>query len=120
MPDRSRNSGNCSNRRSPLKLKKNIGRYNAWEEAVRAFQNGDDALFFEGMREGRFDPDTPAQGMDVAQAARNEAADRKEEKYIQSLMSPLPITSALYHGCMEKGRILPAADVSAPIKALWY
>lgn len=84
-------------------IEKNIGRYNAWEEAVRAFQNGDDALFFEGMREGRFDPDTPAQGMDVAQAARNEAADRKEEKYIQSLMSPLPITSALYHGCMEKG-----------------
>ncbi|WP_172807792.1 pyruvate formate lyase family protein [Christensenella intestinihominis] len=83
-------------------IKGNIEKYNAWEEAVRAFQDGDDTLFFEGVRKGRFDPDTPAQGMDVAQAARNEGEEKKE-KYIQSLMSPLPVTSALYHGCMEKG-----------------
>lgn len=88
-------------------VQKNIQKYNAWEEAVRAFQRGDDTLFFEGISQGRFDPDAPAQGMDVAQAARNEAEEETGEKYIQSLMSPLPITSALYHGCMENG-----ADIS--------
>ena len=37
------------------------------------------------------------------QAESMQPGQPREELYANSLMSPLPITSALYHGCMEKG-----------------
>jgi len=86
-------------------IQRNIAHYNRWETAVLKFNDGDPQPFIEGYRKGEFDVFAPAQGLDAAQAARNKESDSDSNKdlYIQSLMSPLPITSALYHGCLETG-----------------
>ncbi len=84
-------------------IRKNIAHYNRWESAVMAFNDGDPKPFVEGYQKGLFDVFAPAQGLASAQSARNQAEASRSEIYVHSLMSPLPITSALYHGCMEKG-----------------
>jgi len=58
-----------------------IGTYNAWEEAVLEFNQGNAAPFIDGAKSGAF-----------------------PHSYCgQSPMSPLPLTSALFHGCIESG-----------------
>lgn len=81
----------------------NIEHYNRWERAVLDFDDGHCGTLIEGYKNGCFDVFAPAQGLDSAQAARSVDETQKAELYVNSLMSPLPITSALYHGCMEKG-----------------
>lgn len=86
----------------------NLDAWNNWEEAVREWNRGNRELFLERVRSGVIDPFEPALGIGDAQAAAQESEEdagenQKKELYIQSLMSPLPITSALYHGCMKNG-----------------
>lgn len=90
-------------RRIREEIQRNIAHYNRWESAVLAFNDGDPHPFIDGYKNGDFDVFAPAQGMDSAQAARNKNEAARPEIYVNSLMSPLPITSALYHGCMDSG-----------------
>ncbi len=57
------------------KIKSSIDSYNNWEEAVIRYNNGDKDYFISKVRNGELSADV--------------------------LTSPLPITSALYHGCIE-------------------
>lgn len=82
----------------------NLQAYNYWENAILQYNNGNKTCFFDSMKQGLFSPDEPALGITSAQAARNEQDQSgSTELYIQSLMSPLPFTSAMYHGCIDNG-----------------
>ena len=81
----------------------NMEGYNLWEEAIKAWNEGNRDTFFRYVREKKIIPDEPALGLNAAQAARSEGSDEDNELYIQSLMSPLPLTSAMYLGCIDSG-----------------
>lgn len=80
----------------------NLTTYNLWEESIIAYNQGNRDLFFQRYHDGLINPTEPSPGISDAQAAKGED-DLVEELYIQTLMSPLPMTSSLYHGCMESG-----------------
>ena len=61
-------------------LRRDIETYNLTEQAIRAYVSGDEAYLLEMIETGR-----------LAQSAAN------------PLMSPLPLTSALYENCLETG-----------------
>lgn len=85
-------------------IDKKLTSYNYWEEAIKEYNQGNKDLYFKYIEEGKIIADEPARGLNAAQAARNETDElARKELYIQSLMSPLPFTSSLYHGCMESG-----------------
>ncbi len=83
-------------------IDRNIKAWNEWEAAVLEYNRGNRQPFFQAVQAGRILPDEPARGLNAAQAARNES-DTRGELYIQTLMSPLPFTSSMYHGCVEMG-----------------
>lgn len=84
-------------------LRKNLQRYNDWEYAILEYNKGNRDVFFDYVKSGRINVDEPFPGIGSAQAATNNSDDSKKELYIQTLMSPLPFTSSLYHGCLESG-----------------
>lgn len=77
--------------------------YNRWENAILEYTKGNRQCYFDNLKEGMLLADEPSLGLSDAQAAKSEKEDVHVELYIQSLMSPLPFTSALYHGCVESG-----------------
>ena len=81
----------------------NLTGYNLWEQAIKDWNGGNRDTFFEYIKDGKIDPSEPSLGINAAQAARNESDEENGELYIQTLMSPLPITSAMYLGCLEEG-----------------
>ena len=81
-----------------------IETYNNWEKSIMDFNRGDKKPFIDGVKTGAIPADYNG----------------------QSVMSPLPLTSALYHGCIENavdltrcGNILAhkGAMVMAPVIA---
>lgn len=85
------------------RIHKNIEGYNHWEASILEYNKGNKEFFFDSVRNGTIVPDEPALGLSDAQAAKNSDDTKGGELYIQSLMSPLPVTSALYEGCIENG-----------------
>lgn len=81
----------------------NLTGYNLWEQAIKDWNEGNRDTFFEYVKDGKINPSEPSLGINAAQAARNESDEENGELYIQTLMSPLPITSAMYLGCLEEG-----------------
>lgn len=84
----------------------NLNGWNLWEEAILEYNKGNRELFFQRVKDGLIDPSEPALGISDAQAAAQEAQEETNdipELYIQTLMSPLPMTSSLYHGCLASG-----------------
>ncbi len=81
----------------------NLEAYNRWEHSIIEYNKGNRDTYFEYLKEGKLIADEPSWGLSAAQAAKNESAEEDSELYIQTLMSPLPFTSSVYHGCIESG-----------------
>ncbi len=81
----------------------NLEAYNRWEYAILEYNKGNRDVYFDYIKQGKIIPDEPSWGLSAAQAARNESDVKDAELYIQTIMSPLPFTSSVYHGCIESG-----------------